>query len=67
MPDNAAGRLVELFLNSDCIDFMVGAKLNQAHYDPEMPIELEIRKNVIKQLEKVLSEKYIKKVNVQFI
>ena len=66
-PDDAAGRLIELLLDSDVINFMIGSKLNQAHYDPDLPLELEIRKNVVKQLEKILSGRYIKKVNLRFI
>ncbi|MDR1167584.1 MAG: SpoIIE family protein phosphatase [Heliobacteriaceae bacterium] len=65
--DNAAGQLVKFFLESDCINFMVGAKLNQAHYDPGLPVEIEIRKNIIKKISKLLEEKYIKKVTVQYI
>ena len=65
--DNAAGKLVEFLLDSDCINFMVGAKLNQAHYDPALPIEIEIRKNIIKKIAKVLEEKYFKKVTVQYM
>lgn len=66
-PDDAAGRLIKLLLDSDVINFMIGSKLNQAHYDPDLPLELEIRKNVVKQLEKILSGRYIKKVNLKFI
>ena len=65
--DDAAGDLVKFLLNSDCIIFMVGAKLNQAHYDPNLPIEIEIRKNIIKKIAKVLEEKYVKKVTIQFM
>lgn len=65
--NDAAGKLIKFFLDSDCINFMVGAKLNQAHYDPTLPVEIEIRKNVIKKIAKVLEEKYIKKVDVQYI
>lgn len=65
--DNAAGKLVKFLLDSDCINFMVGAKLNQAHYDPALPIEIEIRKNVIKKIAKVLQDKYFKKVIVQYM
>ena len=65
--DNAAGKLVKFLLDSDCIYFMVGAKLNQAHYDPALPIEIEIRKNIIKKIAKVLEEKYFKKVNIQYM
>ena len=65
--DNAAGKLVKFLLDSDCINFMVGAKLNQAHYDPALPIEIEIRKNVIKKIANVLQDKYFKKVTVQYM
>ena len=65
--DNAAGKLVEFLLDSDCINFMVGAKLNQAHYDPALPIEIEIRKNIIKKMACVLQDKYFKKVTVQYM
>lgn len=66
-PGNAAGKLVSFLLDSDCIDFMVGAKLNQAHYDPNLPIEIEIRKNIIKKMAKILESKYFKKISVQYM
>ncbi len=65
--DNAAGKLVKFLLDSDCITFMVGAKLNQAHYDPALPIEIEIRKNIIKKMASVLQDKYYKKVSIQYM
>lgn len=65
--DNAAGKLVKFLLDSDCISFMVGAKLNQAHYDPALPIEIEIRKNIIKKIANVLQDRYFKKVSVQYM
>ncbi len=64
---DAAGELVKFLLDSDCITFMVGAKLNQAHYDPTLPVEIEIRKNIIKKMKKLLEDKYIKKVTVQYM
>ncbi|MBR1425691.1 SpoIIE family protein phosphatase [bacterium] len=65
--DNAAGKLVKFLLDSDCIYFMVGAKLNQAHYNPSLPIEIEIRKNIIKKMKIILQDKYYKKVSVQYM
>ena len=65
--ENAAKTLMDFLLDSDVISFLVGAQMNKAHYDPNLPIEIEIRKNIIKQMAKVLEEKYLKKVNVQFI
>ena len=64
---NAAKTLMDFMLDSDCINFLVGAQMNKAHYDPNLPVEIEIRKNIIKQIAKVLEEKYLKKVEVQFI
>lgn len=65
--ENAAVKLVKFLLDSDCINFMVGAKLNQAHYDPNLPIEIEIRKNIIKKMAKILEDKYFKKVSIQYM
>ena len=65
--NDAAKVLMDFMLDSDVINFLVGAQMNKAHYDPNLPIEIEIRKNVIKQIAKVLEEKYLKKVKVQFI
>lgn len=65
--ENAGVKLVKFLLDSDCINFMVGAKLNQAHYDPNLPIEIEIRKNIIKKMAKTLEEKYFKKVSIQYM
>lgn len=65
--NDAAGELMKFLLDSDCITFMVGAKINQAHYDPNLPVEIEIRKNIIKRLANILENKYIKKVIVKYI
>ncbi len=65
--NDAAGKLMRFMLDSDCISFLVGAQLNQAHYDPNLPIEIEIRKNIVRKIAKILEDKYLKKVKVQFI
>ena len=65
--ENAAKTLMDFLLDSDVINFLVGAQMNKAHYDPNLPIEIEIRKNIIKKIAKILEEKYLKKVNVQFV
>lgn len=46
---NAAVRLTKLLLGSDKIDFVVGTKINIAHQDPNLPMELEIRRNIVKR------------------
>ncbi len=65
--EDAAGALMQFLLDSDCIYFLVGAQMNKAHYDPKLPIEIEIRKTVIRKIKTILEDKYLKKVDVQFI
>lgn len=64
---NPASRIVELFLDSDQIEFVVGTKINEAHQDPTMPVELEIRRNIVKRIAGILEEKYLKETTVRFI
>jgi hypothetical protein len=65
--DNAATRIVEIFLNSDRIWFVVGTKINEAHQDPNMPEGLEIRRNVVKKIVALLQDKYLKEVHIQYL
>lgn len=67
LKSNPATQLVELLLNSDCIEFVVGTKINEAHQDPSMPVELEIRRNIIKRIAGLLEEKYLKEIHIRFI
>lgn len=64
---NAASRIVELFLDSDIIDFVVGTRINEAHQDPTMPRELEIRRNVVKRIVELLEERHLKETSLRFI
>ncbi|MFO7862907.1 MAG: SpoIIE family protein phosphatase [Salinivirgaceae bacterium] len=59
--------LVEALLNHDQIEFLVGTKINDAHQDPNLPVELEIRRNVIKKIVYLLEKKYFKETTLTFI
>jgi hypothetical protein len=63
---DAASRIIRLLLDSDRITFVVGTKINEAHQDPTMPVELEIRRNVIKRIASLLKEKYLKEVYIRY-
>lgn len=67
LPENSATMILKHLLDSDIIEFLVGTKINEAHQDPTMPVELEIRRNVIKRLKVLLEENLLKQVSVQFI
>lgn len=64
---NAAVRLLDELLNSDVIRFLVGTRINEAHQDPNMPVELEIRRNIIKKIAGILRDKYLKEVDIEYI
>ena len=67
IPNDPAGELMRFIIDSDCLTFMVGAKINQAHYDPSLPIEIEIRKNIVKKIKNILETKYFKKIALQYM
>ena len=64
---SAATILAETLRESDIIDFYVGTRINQAHQDPSLPRELEIRRNIVKKIKDVLEEVYFKEVNLTYI
>lgn len=67
-PENhGAARLAQMLRDSDAISFLVGTKINEAHQDPSHPAELEIRRNIVKRVAKVLREKYLKEILLQYI
>ncbi|GAB1432157.1 SpoIIE family protein phosphatase [Spirochaetota bacterium] len=65
--ENGAGKIVELLLDSDRINFIVGTRINDSHQDPNMPVELEIRRNIVKRIESLLVEHYLKEVHIRYI
>ena len=64
---NGAGKLVELLLRNDIIDFLVGTRINEAHQDPNLPLDLELRRNIVMRIKRVLEEKYFKVVNIKYV
>ncbi|MDR2803375.1 MAG: serine/threonine-protein phosphatase, partial [Treponema sp.] len=64
---SAAAKMINIFMNSDRILFLTGTRINEAHQDPTMPVELEIRRNVIKKIASTLEDKYAKYVTIQYI
>lgn len=65
--DNPPEEIVKLLLQHDVIDVIVGTRINWAHQDPEQPLELELRKYVVKRIVKILQHKFFKKVMVEYI
>ena len=62
-----ADQIIKLFFESDKIHVLNGTRINVAHQDPNLPIELEIRRTVIKRIVKLLEEKFLKEVDVEYM
>ncbi len=61
-----ADEIVRRILDSDEIHFLTGTKINIAHQDPTLPVELELRRTVIHRIARVLDEKFLKEVEMKF-
>lgn len=66
-PASPALDLILAFLDADRLRFVVGTRVNEAHQDPRLPLELEIRRNVVKKIVGILREKFLKEVDLDFI
>ncbi len=62
-----AEEIAKRLLDNDIIYLLVGTRINWAHQDPDQPVEIEIRKTVIKRIVKLLELKFFKKVFVEFV
>jgi hypothetical protein len=62
-----ADKIVKLLMESDEIHFIIGTRINIAHQDPNLPVELEIRRTVVKRIARLLEEKWLKKISYEYI
>jgi len=62
-----ADRIVKLLQQSDEIHIIIGTRVNVAHQDPSLPMELEIRRTVVKRMARILEEKFLKEVTIRYI
>lgn len=64
---NAAVRLASMLLDSDIVKFAVGTRINEAHQDPNIPVELDLRRNIVKRIARLLEDKHMKRVIIQYL
>lgn len=61
-----ADEIVKMILDSDEIQFLAGTRINVAHQDPSLPVDLELRRTVVHRITRVLEEKFLKEVTMKF-
>jgi hypothetical protein len=64
---NPARDLVTLMLQSDIVQFVVGTRINEAHQDPNVPVELDLRRNIIRRIASLLETRYLKESSLRFL
>jgi hypothetical protein len=62
-----ADQIVRLLKDSDKIHFIIGTRINEAHQDPNLPVELEIRRTVVKRIANTLEKKFLKEITLEYI
>jgi hypothetical protein len=62
-----ADLVIKMLLDSDEIHFIIGTRVNVAHQDPNLPVELEIRRTVVKRIASILEKEYLKRVVIRYI
>jgi len=67
LANDAVKKYVELILDSDQVHFIVGTKINEAHQDPSIPVEIGIRRTLIERLRKALEDNYLKETSIEYI
>jgi hypothetical protein len=67
MRSNPAVRLASMLLDSDIVKFAVGTRINEAHQDPNIPVELDLRRNIVKRIAQLLESRYLKRVLIQYL
>ena len=67
LQDSPPEKVVKLLLKHDSIEIILGTRINWAHQDPEQPIELELRKFVVKRIVKILINRFFKHVTVEYL
>lgn len=64
---NAAVRLAALMLECDIVDFVVGTRINEAHQDPNLPMELDLRRNIIRRIAGALERTHLRETSIRFL
>lgn len=65
--EHAARLVVEAMLDSDVICFLVGTRINEAHQDPNVPVELDIRRNIVRRIRSALETRFLKETTLRYV
>ncbi|MCK9190509.1 MAG: serine/threonine-protein phosphatase [Sphaerochaetaceae bacterium] len=67
LPNDPVKKFIEILEDSDQVHFIVGTKINEAHQDPNIPVEIGIRRTIIGRLRKALEDNYLKETSQEYL
>lgn len=67
MPNDAVKKFVSIMLDSDKVYFLVGTKINEAHQDPNIPVEIGIRRTIVGRIRQALEQQYLKETELEYM
>jgi hypothetical protein len=67
MPNDAVRKFVTILLDSDQVSFIVGTKINEAHQDPSIPVEIGIRRTIVGRIRQALEQNFLKETVLEYI
>ncbi len=59
--------LLEMLLDSDVVYFVVGTRINEAHQAPNIPVEMDLRRNIVRRIADQLETVHCKETRIKFI
>ena len=66
MKTNAPVHVACVLLDGDIVKFAVGRHINEAHQDPNIPVNLDLRRNIVKRIAEILEDKYMRRAIIQY-
>ncbi|WP_320122595.1 SpoIIE family protein phosphatase [uncultured Sphaerochaeta sp.] len=67
LPNDAVKKFIQVMQESDQVHFIVGTKINEAHQDPSIPVEIGIRRTLIGRLQRALEDNYLKETSLEYM
>ena len=64
---NVDALMIRKLLGHDIVEFVVGTRINVLHQNPNIPVELALRRNVVKDIAHELQEKFLKEVTIKYL
>ncbi|HTZ18171.1 MAG TPA: SpoIIE family protein phosphatase [Dissulfurispiraceae bacterium] len=62
-----ASLMAAMLLDSDLVHFVVGTRVNEAHQDPRITVDLDLRRNIVRRIAGYLEKNYFKETRIKYI